>query len=420
MAAAAGEGRGTAAEDAARPRAWSWNGARLYALPVLTACPGVRSCSVGWDHTAVVCGRQRAVRSHGANASGQLGAGDTKAHKTYIPTDPPLHWAASVQCGMKHTVLLRPNGEVCSWGHSSVLGRDGDPPAPAKVLGLPPVAAVFPGLGCTIVLTRDDGAYAFGDNALSLPPDTDPGGPVRIAALSGRRLRRIAFAPLLGVAEAGQQLLWWAFGNQTARTLNVQLPAPLRCGDEVAFPLRSLAAGIEPASASAPDPKLVHAVAADAQGALWFCTADVASRACSPPRRAALGAERVVKVVAAGGTSFFVTASRTLRIRRTCIVALTEAGELWDVSDPAACRSISARLPPRQGLVPCGGVVARRVVLVPDHCGGRRRLTLFARLSIRLEIPGDPVREVLAPLVVHGDYITGPSSDPFGPPVDSG
>eukprot|EP01062_Namystynia_karyoxenos_P013175 TRINITY_DN14748_c0_g1_i1.p1 TRINITY_DN14748_c0_g1~~TRINITY_DN14748_c0_g1_i1.p1 ORF type:complete len:438 (+),score=69.63 TRINITY_DN14748_c0_g1_i1:71-1315(+) len=414
MAAAAGEGSGAAAAGAGRPRAWSWNGARLNALPVLTACPGVRSCSVGWDHTAVVCGRQRAVRSHGANASGQLGAGDTKAHKGFIVTDPPLHGAAEVHCGFEHTVALLPDGAVSSWGCSDILGRDGDPAVPAKVLSLPPVAAVFAGFDSTIVLTRDGGAYGFGNNngALALPPDSDAEPlPVRIAALSGRRLRRVAFVLLLGVAEAGQQLLWWGGGFQ---------PAPLCCGDAVAFPLRSLAAGIEPASASAPDPKLVHAVAADAQGALWFCTADVASRACSPPRRAALGAERVVKVVAAGGTSFFVTASRTLRIRRTCIVALTEAGELWDVSDPAACRSISARLPPRQGLVPCGGVVARRVVLVPDHCGGRRRLTLFARLSIRLEIPGDPVREVLAPLVVHGDYITGPSSDPFGPPVDSG
>eukprot|EP01062_Namystynia_karyoxenos_P013178 TRINITY_DN14748_c0_g1_i4.p1 TRINITY_DN14748_c0_g1~~TRINITY_DN14748_c0_g1_i4.p1 ORF type:complete len:323 (+),score=55.60 TRINITY_DN14748_c0_g1_i4:71-970(+) len=299
MAAAAGEGSGAAAAGAGRPRAWSWNGARLNALPVLTACPGVRSCSVGWDHTAVVCGRQRAVRSHGANASGQLGAGDTKAHKGFIVTDPPLHGAAEVHCGFEHTVALLPDGAVSSWGCSDILGRDGDPAVPAKVLSLPPVAAVFAGFDSTIVLTRDGGAYGFGNNngALALPPDSDAEPlPVRIAALSGRRLR----------------------------------------------------------------------------------------------------------------------------IRRTCIVALTEAGELWDVSDPAACRSISARLPPRQGLVPCGGVVARRVVLVPDHCGGRRRLTLFARLSIRLEIPGDPVREVLAPLVVHGDYITGPSSDPFGPPVDSG
>eukprot|EP01062_Namystynia_karyoxenos_P012506 TRINITY_DN14503_c0_g1_i1.p1 TRINITY_DN14503_c0_g1~~TRINITY_DN14503_c0_g1_i1.p1 ORF type:complete len:435 (+),score=88.20 TRINITY_DN14503_c0_g1_i1:82-1305(+) len=400
-AAAAAAGGTVPAHVPTRTFTFAWDGADLTDGPEIPACLGLRDCvSVGRQHYVMVCGRDRAVRCFADNGAG------------WVATDPPLRRVRSVTCAATFTVALHLDGSVSSWGKRKYRGRAGEAARPGGVRGLPPVAALSCGTRTVMALTRDGEVYGWGSNgcgALALGQAAGPQlEPVRIAALSGRGVRRVAFCVQFGVAETARRLLWWGGRSE-------QQPARLWCDQEMSFPLRSLAVGV--ASGRVPEPVLLHAAAADAEGTLWFCGVDCASGRCPPPQRAELGGQRAVKVVAAAETHVDVCGRIVIEWKLTRMVALTEDGALWDVSDPTtACRCISAEFPALRGHVPYGGPHAPHILLVPNRCGGRRRLELFARVAMRLEIPSDPVREVLVPLTVHEAYLTGPSTDPFGAP----
>eukprot|EP01062_Namystynia_karyoxenos_P047180 TRINITY_DN35494_c0_g1_i2.p1 TRINITY_DN35494_c0_g1~~TRINITY_DN35494_c0_g1_i2.p1 ORF type:complete len:306 (+),score=20.03 TRINITY_DN35494_c0_g1_i2:73-990(+) len=230
------------------------------------------------------------------------------------------------------------------------------------------------------------GANAEGQLALGRASPREA-APVRIAALSHRGVRLLACHGDGGVAEtAAGELLTWGW---TAVDNPRLLPAAVRAAG-VCFPLRSLAATRR------------RAAAADALGAVWLCDL---TRGGGCPTRGALAGQRAVRVVA-------------LEARAAHFVALTEGGLLWGHTEGAGWRSISVLFPhlPR-GLVPHGGAAAQRAILLQDRSGGKRRLLLFARVAARLRIPADPVRQVLTVQMVHGAYVTGPLSDPFGSPV---
>eukprot|EP01062_Namystynia_karyoxenos_P004968 TRINITY_DN11753_c1_g1_i2.p1 TRINITY_DN11753_c1_g1~~TRINITY_DN11753_c1_g1_i2.p1 ORF type:complete len:393 (+),score=49.38 TRINITY_DN11753_c1_g1_i2:100-1278(+) len=364
---------------------------RPYPCPELSeGWPTPRTFGLGHDHAAVLS-RSGEVLCVGDNSQGQLGDGTQEPRYGLVPA--ALPWAAGgVSCGWRFVAALaKGGGAVCSWGwaEGGRLGRGGAGCRPRVLDGLPskdPVVTLETGYAHVFVVTASGEAFGWGCNScgeLALGPGAGGGhaAPVRVAALCGRGVRRIACGDSFSVAEtaAGELLAWGRLGTVSAprnETLPVALPTAA-----VAFPLRSLAAGGG------------HAALADAAGALW----ELRPPREAPARAALPVGERVVRVAAAG------------QFRGQLTVALTAGGRLWDCSSPVVCRSIDTACPdlPR-GLVPYGGVAADRVVFVPDSsCGSwRLRLLLLAADRLRL-LPGDRFmrRSALCPLLVAEEYL---------------
>eukprot|EP01062_Namystynia_karyoxenos_P077962 TRINITY_DN7951_c0_g1_i1.p1 TRINITY_DN7951_c0_g1~~TRINITY_DN7951_c0_g1_i1.p1 ORF type:complete len:453 (+),score=101.92 TRINITY_DN7951_c0_g1_i1:86-1360(+) len=353
-------------------------------------CP-FKDCSVGPGHTVVLSRGAGIVHNHEALL--QAGIGDFSRRDGFLPTVPPLS-AAAICAGYYFSAALRGDGTVHSWGieyqdEDGTLGRDDIWAAPAAVGRLPPVALLAARMCGVIahVVTAADAAHAWGGNCILVVSTLQP-RPTHIAALSGLRIRRLACSTEVVAAETlrGELLLW---------TGMVEQPVQLSTAGAVCFPLRDLICS-----------QGGWVCAADAAGVVWAVTDKFALTATPPaislaatplPQR-----QRAVRLAA----------------QREGVVALTAKGELWDIFfPPTNWRSISAAHPQLPlGLVPYGGSFAWEVVLAPDHCGGRRRLALFARIAARVGVPSDPVREILLPYVVNGVYITGPAHAPFSWP----
>eukprot|EP01062_Namystynia_karyoxenos_P044967 TRINITY_DN3328_c3_g1_i1.p1 TRINITY_DN3328_c3_g1~~TRINITY_DN3328_c3_g1_i1.p1 ORF type:complete len:406 (+),score=50.28 TRINITY_DN3328_c3_g1_i1:82-1299(+) len=388
--AAAAAGAATAA-GAARFLAFTWDGVRIEARPELaTSCP-LRACSVGRDE--YWCSFYAAVTGDSdehLHVAGwcQLGAEQDRAQRVLASMEPPLSGISSVGCGLAFAVALHRCGALSSWGcpEAMALGRGGPASRPAVVAGVPPVALLGVGTCFAIALTRDDKAYAWGKNSSAQLCLGRAGGfepvPRRAERLCGLGLRRIACGGSCAVAETVGELVWW---GTVAREEQFR-PKRVPWEGPVSLPLRGLVL-IELVECTA--------VAVDADGAVWCC------RLRSGMRRAPLG--RRALCIAAG---------------HYAAVALTEHGLLYDirlVGNEASCRCINLLHPELPlGLVPHGGAGSFEVALIHDHCCGKERLRLFARIAARVGVPSDWVRVTLTPLMVGAVHLTGTAADPFG------
>eukprot|EP01062_Namystynia_karyoxenos_P013779 TRINITY_DN14952_c0_g1_i3.p1 TRINITY_DN14952_c0_g1~~TRINITY_DN14952_c0_g1_i3.p1 ORF type:complete len:464 (+),score=88.37 TRINITY_DN14952_c0_g1_i3:86-1393(+) len=360
---------------------------RVRRAPEFAGAAGMRSCSVGASHVALVDARGT-VLSAGCYVLGQLGTGYG------IPRDrlsaALLPWpAAAVRSGREFSVAVRRGGgDVFWWGIDWTAGRCSW--TPASLQGLPigdPVALLDASESGVVAVTASGVALAWG-----MFGDCKRVAAVPIAALTGRHLRNLACSSFLVAAETEDGvLLMWQWGDQDA----TQAPQPQPPNEAPAFPLRCLVVS---------DLSIWYA---DAVGRVWQ---QRAGGYAEPPGRTPLPeTQRAVRLAIATSTNF-----------KERVAVLTERGELWDCTARGP-RSISAARPelPR-GLLPYGGPAARRILLVQDSSGGKARLVLFARIAMRIGVPSDPVRELLPPFVVHEAYITGPASDPFSISGDSG
>eukprot|EP01062_Namystynia_karyoxenos_P025774 TRINITY_DN20212_c0_g1_i1.p1 TRINITY_DN20212_c0_g1~~TRINITY_DN20212_c0_g1_i1.p1 ORF type:complete len:550 (+),score=100.58 TRINITY_DN20212_c0_g1_i1:69-1652(+) len=354
---------------------------------------GLQTCSVsdGWSAGVAAHGM---VLCDGRNEAGQRGTGDRAILDGLSPARLP--WAAAlVSCGEDFGVALCCGGaEVYSWGRRGVyLGRRGGRSArPAAVVGLPvgdPVIILEAGTDFVIAITAGDAAYGWGSNRrgeLALACVSDEPVPVRIAALSGRRIRRLTCGFLCALAETDAgALLGWGEGMLSPR----RVPSY-----GMAFPLLSMAGG------------QAFSVA-DGAGRVWAYSGDDRqfpynasdSVICCGLRCAQLPEGlRMVRVAAD---------------MYSCIVALSACGQLWDCSNHLCCRLIGGA---PLGLLPCGGAAADRIRLLPDISCGKARLQLFARIAVRLRLPCDPCRVHLIRFMVHGCYLGAAEDDPFGWP----
>eukprot|EP01062_Namystynia_karyoxenos_P004982 TRINITY_DN11760_c0_g1_i1.p1 TRINITY_DN11760_c0_g1~~TRINITY_DN11760_c0_g1_i1.p1 ORF type:complete len:394 (+),score=86.09 TRINITY_DN11760_c0_g1_i1:75-1256(+) len=266
------------------------------------------------------------------------------------------------------------DGRVHSWGLDKYIGRNGDGVVPAAVSGLPPVALLAVGTDATVTISAEDEAHGWGNIRCDIHSVVS--APMRIAALSGRHICRIAVGNCGGAAETRLgELVTFGFGA-LHRVRHVTEVA-------VRFPLRSLVCGTNSG-----------VWVADAVGAVWFSASYNWFNAVDLPQR-----QRPVRLAA----------------HETGVVALTEKGELfmtkghsgtWD-----AARAVAPALP--RGVIPFGGPTSKMVVLLPDRCGGKQRLHVFARIAARLRLPCDPVRAVLVNFVVNDVYLVGSEWEPF-------
>eukprot|EP01062_Namystynia_karyoxenos_P010783 TRINITY_DN13837_c0_g1_i1.p1 TRINITY_DN13837_c0_g1~~TRINITY_DN13837_c0_g1_i1.p1 ORF type:complete len:448 (+),score=62.21 TRINITY_DN13837_c0_g1_i1:109-1452(+) len=369
-------------------------------VPVLPAPANTAAIGSGNGHIHLLTA-QGEVFSMGENDEGQLGTGDHARRPRDGLRATRLPWpAAAVSCGWSFSVALcRGGAAVCSWGgaHRGQLGRDNIGCLPCMVQGLPsgdPVVLLEAGHGFAIAITRSGEAFGWGSNAcqqLALGyKGSEAAHPVRIAALSGRGVRRLACGDVFFVAEtSGGELLFG--GSLNYRMVNDPQPLHVR-PDAVAFPLRSLAA-VESRTGGA-------VAAADAGGRLWCQFGRMLTPFGLPPE------ERVVRVA---GCTCGEEVLMGMRQVRPVFVALTAWWHLWECSGPSTdiCRRITSARAPPLGLLPWGGCVANRIVLIPDlSCGLRRcRLLLLAAGRRRLLPGGQMQRAALVPYLVAEDLI---------------
>eukprot|EP01062_Namystynia_karyoxenos_P028718 TRINITY_DN21716_c0_g4_i1.p1 TRINITY_DN21716_c0_g4~~TRINITY_DN21716_c0_g4_i1.p1 ORF type:complete len:433 (+),score=76.60 TRINITY_DN21716_c0_g4_i1:86-1300(+) len=387
-ALAAAGGAVVAAVGAVQLTAFTWDGNFIRECPELASSGPLLACSAGYDHYATVSGsRGGAVRCAGDNGVGQLGTRDMSWRRRALgATDPPLT-AISVGCGFGFTFALHGDGAVSSWGRNYTgqsLGRGGDS-RPAIITGIPPVALLGVGTDFAIAVTHNDDVYGWGRCGFPATMREVVPYPERIPVLCGRGLRRLACASGIVVAEAAAGLFRWC-------GLRGELSAKLACSADMCFPLRGLAHF----HYSAFMDSAFMVVAADGAGAVWVHALN------HTPLHRVLAKVRAVAAAAA---------------ERTAVV-LSEEGQLYDVRPgrgriPDLCRAISSPQLPL-GLVPHGGAASRHVVLVPDHCGGKARLRIFARIAVRLGLPADPLCARLTLYAVNGVYVHGGPADPFG------
>ncbi|MFC9702016.1 RCC1 domain-containing protein [Streptomyces sp. NPDC056943] len=133
---------------------------------------GVTSISAAGGPFALAV-RGGRVLAWGTNASGQLGNGLTTPDKDGLATRPvsvqSLNRVRDVSAGCGHSVALRDDGTVWTWGGNGQgqlgNGTTSDRNTPQKVPGLDDVVAIAAGCSHTLALTAEGTVKAWGRNA---------------------------------------------------------------------------------------------------------------------------------------------------------------------------------------------------------------------------------------------------------------
>jgi len=131
---------------------------------------GVTAISAGENHT-VALKTDGTVWAWGSNTSGQLGDGTGGEYETSIISvqASSLTGVTAISAGEEHTVALKSDGTVWTWGYNK-YGQLGDGTkktrkTPVRVTGLSDVTAISAGLYHTLALKTDETVWAWGANA---------------------------------------------------------------------------------------------------------------------------------------------------------------------------------------------------------------------------------------------------------------
>lgn len=153
----------------------------LVTLPPPTGSEGART------FTPAVAGTPGTPYSWGGNAFGELGDGTTTPHRTATALAAPTD-VVDVHTGREHTVALRPDGTVVTWG-SNQMGQlgigvtGGTRPAPVAVPGLSDITMVSTGHYHSLALRADGSVWTWGYNHAGQLGDgttTTRNSPVRV------------------------------------------------------------------------------------------------------------------------------------------------------------------------------------------------------------------------------------------------
>ncbi|HKE40834.1 MAG TPA: FG-GAP-like repeat-containing protein [Casimicrobiaceae bacterium] len=121
----------------------------------------------GSSHTVLLFG-DGSVQSVGANSAGQLGDGTTTLRFAVVPVS--ISNVIDISAGSQHTLALKNNGTVMGWGLND-LGEVGDGtsgtnrPNPTAVSGLNNVVQVSAGQFHSLALRRDGTVWSWGSNS---------------------------------------------------------------------------------------------------------------------------------------------------------------------------------------------------------------------------------------------------------------
>ncbi|MFA7158542.1 MAG: hypothetical protein WC299_04505 [Kiritimatiellia bacterium] len=134
--------------------------------------------AAGYQYAAALR-KDGTVWAWGSNSGGQLGNGNTTNTSYAVQVKGPggegyLTDVRAIAAGVRHTVALRKDGTLWTWGSNSSgqLGYGTNAPGmfPVQVKGpggsgvLSDVQAIAAGVACTMALKKDGSAWAWGDN----------------------------------------------------------------------------------------------------------------------------------------------------------------------------------------------------------------------------------------------------------------
>ena len=226
-------------------------------VPV-TGLSGVSAIATMAFHTLAVK-QDGTVWAWGANNSGQLGDGTTIWARLTPVQVPELSGVVAIAAGTFHTLGLKHDGTVWTWGANDV-GQLGDGTTisrstPAPVPGLTGVAAIAAGTFHTLALKRDGTVWAWGGNDLGQLGDGTTlirSAPVPVAGMSG--VAAIAAGGSQSFAKKPDGTVWawganWDGELGDGTTTNRSTPTPVRGLTGIA----AVAAGYDHTLALKPD-----------------------------------------------------------------------------------------------------------------------------------------------------------------------
>jgi hypothetical protein len=228
------------------------------------AQPGVAA----GDNHSLALRRDGIVCSWGANANGQLGDGSA-TNRTVPGRVTGLSGVVGIAAGHTHSLALKSDGTVWAWGsnNSGQLG-DGtfaDGTAPVQVSGLADAVSVAAGDSFSMALKSDGTVWAWGDNTYGqlgnglFGAGTEQSFPVQVLIPDNVTVTAIAAGGFHGLAMDSSGALWgWGF-NQSGQLGN----------GTIAFtqPLPSNVVGLADVTAIAAGN--AHSMALKSDGTVW-------------------------------------------------------------------------------------------------------------------------------------------------------
>ena len=224
--------------------------------------PPIAAVAAGLNHSLAV-GQDGSLWAWGQNSLGQLGDGTTSLRPSpaRVAGLPPISAGAA---GRYHSLALGQDGSLWAWGSNS-FGQLGDgtttaSPSPARVAGLPPISAVAAGESHSLALGQDGSLWAWGQNSLGQLGDgttaSDSPSPARVAGLPPIAAVAAGNAHSLAVGQDGSLWAWGynLYGQLGDGTTSTRL-SPTRV------------AGLPPISAVAAG--FSYSLAVGQDGSLW-------------------------------------------------------------------------------------------------------------------------------------------------------
>lgn len=216
------------------------NGGSGSPAPVTVPLPGPASgVEAGWDHSLALL-EDGTLWSWGADDLGQLGD-DPVAMSSPDPRQVPgLGVVTQVAAGALHTLALRQDGTLFTWGANGA-GQLGDGTfdvamTPRQVTGLPgPVVSVAAGAEHSLARLATGSIWAWGSNRVGQVGTSEAGGsfnaPVAADRVGSFQAVGAGGETSLGVTAAGQLQVWGrhlsAAAPEPIGPVTIELPGPV-------------------------------------------------------------------------------------------------------------------------------------------------------------------------------------------------
>ena len=153
---------------------WAWGYGNSVLPEEVTGLTGVTAITAGYFHTVVLKNDGTVWAWGGYNNNGELGDGTTNSSSTPVQVVGPggtgfLTEVAAIAAGGYHTVALKNDGTVWTWGYN-VNGQLGDgttdnSSTPVQVTEISDVSVIHAGFSHTLAGKSGGAIWAWGDNS---------------------------------------------------------------------------------------------------------------------------------------------------------------------------------------------------------------------------------------------------------------
>jgi alpha-tubulin suppressor-like RCC1 family protein len=180
------------------------------------------------------------IRAWGRNADGSLGAQTTETCSGSVSCSTvPLQVhgltnVVAVEGGIQHTIALRADGTVWTWGDNGLgqlgIGQGPDSPTPVQVTSLSNVVAVAAGSRCSYAVKSDGTVWGWGRPWCQIGNTNDGYTPAQVAGVSN--ITAVAAGLDFALARKADGTLWaWGFndyGQLGDNTTQIRVSAPVQ------------------------------------------------------------------------------------------------------------------------------------------------------------------------------------------------